>query len=176
MKQPINSEAFIFGADVDSNVIAFKIHKQLDVSFLPRNIAKKFPNLEKVNVTYSGLTIVRDFYFKDLKKVRSVTLSYNNIEIIEAGAFDDLISVTELLLKRNKLKTLDDRLFGTMVNLEYLYLTRNKLKFLSPTVFQITGGKLKLVDLTSNDCINRFFHVNQLVNLEGQLMRSCSSR
>lgn len=148
----------------------------MDVSFLPRNIAKKFPNLEQVNVTYSNLTVVRDFYFKDLKKVRSVTLSYNNIAIIEAGAFDDLISVTELLLKRNKLKTLDDRLFASMVNLEYLYLTRNKLKYLGSTVFMITGGKLKLVDLTSNDCINRLFHVNQLAQLEGQLIRSCSSR
>lgn len=174
MKQAIDSEVFVLKTEVDTNILNFKIYKQMDVGFLPRNIGKKFPNLEQINVTYSNLTIVRDFYFKDLKKVQSVTLSYNNIAIIEAGAFNDLISVTELLLKRNKLKTLDDRLFTTMVSLEYLYLTRNKIKFLSPTVFKINGGKLKMVDLTFNDCINRLFHVNQLVLLEGQLVRGCN--
>lgn len=103
-------------------------------------------------------------------------LSGNNIATVETGAFKDLVNVEWLELDRNRITTLDKHIFTTMVNLEKLYLFRNKIKTLSPTTFEISGGKLKVVALKLNVCVNDNFGLNDLYRLKPYLEKHCAQK
>lgn len=173
VNQSIDNETSI-GSDFDSEVQSFSIHDNHNFEFLPRHIGKKFPNLKIFVTSDCELTILRNFYFKGMQQVQWMDLSGNKIATIEAGAFNDLISVEWLELDRNRITTLDGRIFAKMLNLEKLYLFNNKIKALSPATFEIPGGKLKVVGLKSNVCINDNFGLNDLERLKPFLETHCA--
>lgn len=175
VNQSIDNETSI-GSDFDSEVQSFSIHDNRNVEFIPRHIGKKFPNLKVFVTSDCELTILRKFYFIGMEQVRWMDLSGNKIANIEAGAFNDLISVEWLELDRNRITTLDESIFDAMVNLEKLYLFSNEIKTLSPSTFKIPGGRLKVVGLKSNVCINDNFGLNDLERLKPFLETHCTHK
>lgn len=145
----------------------------MDVKFLPRNIGEKFPNLKIFVTESSALTIVRNFYLKNMQNLEFLNLDNNKITKIESEAFSDLVKVHQLWLHDNLIETLDENIFATMVNLKNIDLHNNKINFLSPTTFRIPGGKFDYLDLSSNVCINRFYGSGSS-NLEHELRIKCS--
>lgn len=179
IEHDIDHEGYVLGSPLNSTVQRFKISDNEEVKFLPAQIGQKFPNLTDFWTEKCGLTIVRDFYFKNMGNLRLLGLNNNKILSVEPEAFRDLVNVEDLQLFGNKIVTLDEKLFVTMVELDYVTLTHNQIKFLSSTTFRIPGGKLKTVNLEENVCIdslysfNGWFMNNTLEKLESDILSDC---
>lgn len=174
MKKVIDTEFHIMGSDIDTTVQGFYLHDELETKYLPKYIGQKLPELQEVAVHGTGLTIVRDYYFKNLKKLRFLTLYANNIAVVEPEAFTDLANVEELRLQHNRIGSLDEKIFSTMIKLKKIYLNNNSLKILMPTTFVIPDGSLNTVNLDSNGCIDKYYNVNNIYRLEADLGVKCA--
>lgn len=165
INQTIDSEDFFLSSPRNPSIEMFQPIERTQLKFLPSDIGEKFPNLVKFRVVSSGLTIVRDFYFKDMEKLIKLDLSKNQIKTIEPEAFDDLVNLHELSLWDNKIETLDKNLFVNLVNLSTISLGKNKIKLLHPSTFIIPGnGKLWSVDLRNNVCISEEYGGSMFVS------------
>lgn len=172
IKSAIDREDSVLVSPVNTTVDEFSIKHNKQVKFLPQFIGEIFPNLKNVEVWGCGLTIIRNFYFKNMLRVTKLRLRQNKIATIESEAFRDLVSVESLDLDLNLIETLDGNLFVTMLKLDTISLVDNKIKFLSPTIFRIPDGVLKTVNLQYNECIHGYyFNLNQL---EYDLRANCS--
>lgn len=172
--QAVDSEETVLGSEVDPDILSFDFQNNQRLQFLPRNIGQKMPNLMDFRGSNASLTVLRNFYFKNMEtRVIYMDLSSNKIRTIEAGAFDDLIKTEVLWLQHNRIETLDEKLFVTMVNLRELHLNDNKLKALSPKTFQIAGGQLELIDLSSNVCIDKTYNASTFDRIESDLLSKC---
>lgn len=178
INQTIDSEECELATDLDTAVKSFSVLFEMKVAFLPKHIGEKFPNLEEFYLYNSDLTKVRDFHFKNMRKVRVVMLSGNKIVTIEAGAFNDLVSVEEIFLSYNQIRTLDERLFLAMLNLKKIYLNNNKIRHLSPTTFQhlIYRDHFEKINLEGNVCIDKSYLPYSFNYLQSDLRSTCSSR
>lgn len=176
VNQAIDSDAYDLGSEVNATVEQFYISNNRDVGDLPRQIGRRFPNLIGFRVKGCGLTIVRDFYFTDMKNLRVLCVMSNKIATIASGAFKDLISLERLFMSRNMIEAIHENIFASMVNLRELYLDSNKIKFLSSTAFKIPSGMLGYVDLRSNFCIDERYGANStktLGNLDTDIKSNC---
>lgn len=174
--QAIDNEDFALRSPEFSDSIRYfdtSFNKQ--VKFLPRNIGKKLPNLKAFWGQSCGLTIVRDFYFKNMRELDSLHLGGNQIKKIEPTAFDDLVSLTGLFLWHNQIEALDENIFIKLKKLEDISLSNNKIKFLSPSTFIIPGnGKLRAIDLQYNICItSQYLGVGSFIQLEADIKANC---
>lgn len=176
MVEKIDIEFHILGSEIDTNVQGFHLHDALETKYLPKYIGEKLPELQEVAVYGTGLTIVRNYYLKNLKTVRFLTLYGNNIAIVEPKAFTDLVSVEELRLQHNRIGTLDEKVFTTMAKLKKVYLNNNNLKSLMPATFVIPDANLSTVNLDSNDCIDKYYNVNNIYRLEADLGTVCMNQ
>lgn len=175
LNETIESEDYVLGSEFDTTVKQFSIIGNRDVKFLPKQIVERFPSLQELEVERCGITIVRNHYFKNWRKLQTLSLTNNKIRSIENDSFKDLVSVGKLWLLGNIIETLDEKLFVTMVSLRELSLSYNKIKFLSPKVFEIPGGKLELVRLWSNVCIKGNYDSNKLQLLEAEIKAKCTT-
>lgn len=170
----IDSEKYILDLPVNSTVDRFDVSDNKEVKYLPRHIGRTFMQLKTFRAVNCGLTIVRNFYFENMSKVQTLLLNDNQIKIIEANAFKNLVAVVEMWLQRNMIETLDSKLFVSLVNLRRIDLQSNKIKFLKPTTFEISGGKLGMVSLWSNVCIDGWYDSINLDRLEPDLKANCT--
>lgn len=170
----VDREGYMLGLELNTSVEAFEIKDNKEVKFLPRFIGEKFPKLKVLLVKSCGLTVLRNHVFKDMDNLQRLSLYDNKITTIESNAFKDLINVDWLNLYKNKIESLDEKLFATMVNLQTIYLNTNKIKFLSPTTFKIPGGRLVLVELESNVCINGYYYRDNFGQLEANIRAKCA--
>lgn len=173
LSQTVDSEDFVLGMPLNTSVRYCGTINDKQMKYIPRKIGEKFPNLVVFEFISCGLTVVRDFYLKNMRNVRHLYLNKNEIKTIESGAFDDLISVEFLLLHENMIETLDKNLFSKMINLHWVLLKQNKIKSLRPTTFRIPGGKLQTVALWSNVCIDKWYGPNSW-DIEPRNMRTFS--
>lgn len=170
----IDNEDYVMGVPINNTIGIFYLADNKETKYLPRLIAKTFPNLTTVYNTYLGLTVVRDYFFKGMGNLLLLDMRYNEIALIEEGAFKDLVSLNSLMLDHNMIETLDGQLFNTMVNLKTLTLDSNKIKFLNPTTFQIPGANLTFANLGSNVCINESYSSDKLGQLELDIKANCT--
>lgn len=171
----IEDENYALESHVRPALLGFRVYDNKNLNFLPRFIGEKFPNLETFTILNCSLQIVRNFYFKDLRKVRFMNLFSNNIASIENGSFDDLVKVRSLHLQYNRIRTVDVELFATMVNLKNLDLGNNQIQFLTPTTFKIPNGKLEKINLYLNVCISKSYLPNDISQLDADLQSKCGS-
>lgn len=155
------------------SVEGFEIKNNSEVKFLPKQIGEKISNLKELVVVNCGLTVIRDFHFKHMKKLKMLRLNDNKITLIELEAFNDLGNVEELDLQKNMIETLHKSLFGSMNKLEKLYLNHNKIKFLHPKTFNIPSGKLSYLNLESNVCINEDYFAENWHLRENDIRTAC---
>lgn len=173
--EAIDSEDYVLGSKRNTSIELFNVTDNRLLQFLPRHIGKKLPNLKDFLAWNCRLTVVRDFYFKNVGSLEFLSLADNQIATIEANAFDDLVSLRLLRLQNNLIETLDEKLFEKLVNMREISLLGNKIKFLSATTFQLLGGKLYLVDLRWNVCIDQGYKMIQNLNqIESDLRANCT--
>lgn len=169
----IQDENYALESDFGTKLLGFRIYDNKDLKYLPRLIGEKFPNLETFTVWNCSLQIVRDFYFKDLRKVVFLSLYSNQIETIDTGSFDDLIKVKSMNLQYNRIRTLDVKLFATMENLRILDLSNNQIQVLKPSTFKIPNGQLNHVNLYLNVCISKNYLPSDVNRLDTDLEKNC---
>lgn len=173
--QSIESEEYVLVSPNYTTVELLNMENKREVKYLPKRIGERFPNLKEIWAFDCELTVVRDHYFEDLKKLRFLHMYGNKISVIEPSAFKDLTSVEKVDLRGNMIKTLDNKLFITMVNLKEIHLNNNKIDFLKTTTFKIPNGKLFHVDLRENVCIENVYKSN-MRELEFDLRHKCNKR
>lgn len=174
VNENIDSENYILGSEFNNTVEQFYMSYNSRVKSVPRQIGAKFPNLKEFRFYKCGLTIVRNYYFKDMRNLQRISLGGKQITTFESDAFKDLIKLEGLFLHENMIETLDDNLFATMVNLKEIYLHHNKIKFLSPKTFKISSNlKLVEIDLRWNKCIDGRYLSEHLNQLERDLRANC---
>lgn len=149
LNETIDSEYYVLVSELDNDVERFKIEGNTNAEYLPAYIGTKFPNLKDVSVTRCGLTVVRDFFFENMRRLQNLLLVENKISIIEPRAFTDLVKVKSLDMKGNLIETLDGRLFNRMIKLESLDLVENKIAIITPLAFSGLV-KLKSLDMQGN--------------------------
>lgn len=165
----IYSDNYTIESGTDDTVGAFQINANKEQKYLPNNIGEKFPNLKEFRANSCGFTIVRNHYFKRLAQLRFLNLYRNEISSIESGSFDDLVGLEVLGLSYNEISFLDRMLFAALTKLEKIYLSKNKIQTLSPTTFDILGGQLRILDLSENVCVDKYYNANNFFQVEQDL-------
>lgn len=177
MNQTIAIEEHVLASHFNKTIEEFDISDNKYVKYLPKYIGEKFPNLKEFFAISCGLTLIRDFYFKDMKNLQFLTMTFNKISLIESKAFRDLISLERLWINDNLIETFHNKLFVKMVKLQELSVDNNNIKVLGATTFQIPGGTLELINLESNDCIDGYYgpHGPKTVgDLENDIWANCT--
>lgn len=162
INQTIDNDQYNFGSYLDPTIESIHFRNNKATKSMPRKIGEKSPSLRRIEGNGCGLTIIRDFYFKNLQNLESLILNNNQIKTIEPSAFVDLIKLGELHLHFNQIETLDQKLFLATPRLGLLYLANNNIKFLSPSTLNIPA--LEIVHLGSNVCIDAMYFGSDDVN------------
>lgn len=175
VQEAINEEDTVIGSKHDAFVLAYTSKNNPLIKFIPKQISEKLPSLKLFSVISCGLTIVRDYHFKDMGQLTVLELPNNRIETVEAGSFNDLTELVKLDLKSNQIETLDNKLFATMARLQAIDLSFNKIKVLKPRTFSIPYGQLYSVLLAENVCIDKNYSYRHsgFRNLETHLEIQC---
>lgn len=176
VNQSIDSKDYFLRSPENTSIEKFNASDNRQVKFLPRHIGKKLPNLIEFSTEKCGLTVVHNFYFKDMERLNYLNLFHNQITLIESSAFRDLVNVERLILNYNLIQALDEKLFDSLVNLENIYLQANRIKYLSPTTFKIPRNeKLGWVDLHENFCVDEIYSLELNLNqLEVDIRANCT--
>lgn len=175
IKQAIDSEDYILASPLNITIEEFNIDDNSKIKYLPRGIGIKLPNLKEFWAENCNLSVVRHYYFQNMRKLQNLNMYGNKIVLIESSAFKDLVSVETLNLAFNMIETFDEKLLTSLVNLQKIYLYNNKIKFLSPVAFKIPkNGKLQYVNLEENTCINSPYDLVDLGLLETDIRANCS--
>ena len=154
---------------------------------IPSNLIQTLSNLEKFDMSHTGLKILTpDFFSKSSKLKRihlqhnsiaeisdgvfanmlnltAIDLSFNNINNIKQGAFVNVMNIKELYLKGNQLSSFKGEFFNTGTSLEILDISDNQLSYLFPSSFRI-HPRLKKV-LAANNKFN-FFPAELIATLQ----------
>lgn len=176
INQTIDTEDFVIKSLKNPSIDKFDARNNKKIRYLPRNIGVKFPNLRVFWASDCELTIVRDFYFKNMGKLELFDLRRNQIKKIEPKAFDDLVRLRMFYLTNNLIETLDENLFVNMEYLQMFSLKNNKIKFLSPIMIRHIGNLApEVADFSLNVCIDQVYskHRKNLDQLESDLRTHC---
>jgi Leucine-rich repeat (LRR) protein len=126
-----------------------------DVDFVPTQIFKEFPSIDRLGLKYSFLPILRNIVFtSEFDKIKYLLLSYNQIKTIESEAFEHLTKLKFIDLSFNKIEALKSNIFKKNRRLESVYLNNNQIKMLNTNLFH---NLVKLVNLNfgGNDCADK---------------------
>ena len=128
--QKVDSEGFFIAGDPNQSVEAFIIQHNIEVKFLPENIAKSFPELLIYKVHECSIRTVKGIHFKGLHKLEILNLDRNYIKSIEGDPFKDLKKLNILSLNFNRIETIDPNFFQSLDNLWTFGITLNQIEFL----------------------------------------------
>lgn len=154
-----------------NDVTAFVAINQ-KIIFMPINIGKLLPKIEKIVIESSGLTLIGKEDFKSFSDLNSISLRKNNLSSIEGGVFDELIHVEYLNLAYNQIISLPLRIFANLVELKTLNLSHNKLLSLFGNilpknnviaVFSVEHNRLRFVDSNVMEALRNA----ELINFNG---------
>ncbi|XP_019729896.1 immunoglobulin superfamily member 10 [Hippocampus comes] len=107
------------------------------------------PAVERINLGYNSITILRENALSGLKKLEILMLHSNLIHSIEDRAFQDLRSLQVLKMSYNKVKELNKQTFKGMESLQRLHMDHNYIDFINPEAFYGLTN-LQLVHLEGN--------------------------
>lgn len=174
-----SNDAFV--NDTPSNtVLGFKIFALEYITRLPENVVNIFPKITDYEAILTKITKVERKHFQGLTELVFVNLMENQIETVTADAFADCKKLEFLYLNSNEIKSLTPNHFQAQPNLRYLSLEDNEIEVFPKDLFtentkleqiEVGNNRLrvidadifdhlfawKLIDLTSNYCIDRSF-------------------
>ncbi|XP_054650667.1 immunoglobulin superfamily member 10 isoform X2 [Dunckerocampus dactyliophorus] len=107
------------------------------------------PAVERINLGYNSITVLRKNALSGLEKLELLMLHSNLIHSIEDRTFQDLRSLQVLKMSYNKVKELNKQTFKGLESLQRLYMDHNHIEFISPEAFYGLTS-LQLVHLEGN--------------------------
>lgn len=147
--QRIDSQGFTITSTTNLTVDVLNIQNPLLVTFMPENIAGKFPQLIVLQVINCTIESINDRSFVNLKKLKYLHLPMNEIEVIDRNAFKDLVKLEWLSLFHNNIEYLSVRTFASLENLKFLHLGENRIDVLHSGTFTALK-KLEVLNLKNN--------------------------
>lgn len=153
----IDSSEFTIGSAKDETVEEIYFDHNPNLSFLPKAIGEKFPNLLSLSAWDCSLIIVSKDNFINLSSVRRMALNENQITTISAETFKDLQSLEWLFLDHNRIKSLNAEVFESLPRLKLLSLVSNKC------VDKDFSGELEMAEMPqvlTEKCKNENDNVN----------------
>jgi len=175
------------GMKLEANVIKEVSIDNQEAFFLPINLIKVFPQIEKLSIINSRLTaidnvklggfetlkflILRDNElssiaasdFEGLNELTELDLSFNRIADIEKESFDEIPKLAKINLQGNAMKEFSFELLAKSQNLEEIDLSANELKIIKAISIE-TLKQLTSIDLSANKCINLQFPEDKTLN------------
>ncbi|XP_061575460.1 immunoglobulin superfamily member 10 [Cololabis saira] len=107
------------------------------------------PAVERINLGYNSLTVLRENDLLGLKSLELLLLHSNTIHNIEDGAFQDLSALQVLKMSHNKVKEINKRTFKGLDRMQRLFIDHNHIEFINPEAFYGLTD-LQLVHLEGN--------------------------
>lgn len=168
------------------------------ILFLPLNLAKFFPRIDSLSFIKSELITINDEAFESLNeiteinfahnklseimarnfaclvKLQKLNLSNNKIAVIEPLAFHNLVNIREIHLNHNLLTRIDSQVFLHNKNLQTLMLQNNMIAQVAANFFEVCCESLKILDLTSNQCVDAKFPEISLSDINEHLILNCT--
>lgn len=135
-----------------------------NLTFIPEQVFKKFPNLEYLNVNNVGLKSFRPI--TNARDLKVVLANDNQLTKLNANVFAVTTNLEKLSFRKNKIQEVDVNTFYNLGNLRELYLSDNQLRSLHMNTFaplisleilSLSGNQLQSVDL-------ELFHANVQLN------------
>lgn len=140
-------------ADIENIVgISFCGH---NITKIPFNLAKKFPNIKELHLGNSVcLTKIDSKGLRTLPGLSDILIKDANIETIESAAFEGLSNLKELWITDNRTKlTICSNSFTRLPNLKKLYLPNNKIETIGANTFEGLSS-LAVLSLSQNKIKN----------------------
>lgn len=143
------------GTQNADNITELSVNKQI-LKFLPRNLVKTFPKLQRILVLSSRLTTLGRTDFDGLSRLRFIEIINNELKSIDAKTFYAVPQLEYLDLSSNRIRSLPAGLCTPLSMLVELRLTHNNIKVLEANVlpaksnlrvFRIDLNQLERVDL-----------------------------
>lgn len=188
---------------IDNDNVTSLIITDASAKFLPYQLAKVFPKLEKIIVENSSLTSLHKHDFKGFTQLKRIEIRRNNLSEIEDETFDDIRQIEFLDLSHNNIKNLPSKIFLSLVHLKTLILSFNQIEKFTADLLPRKNAieevrvdnnelelietkilrylrKAKTIDLTANVCIDLKFDKSDensktLVELSGEIDLNCSA-
>ncbi|XP_037044475.1 protein slit-like [Bradysia coprophila] len=96
-----------------------------NVKFMPTNIAKFFPKLEKLEISNSSLEWIEQANIKELTSLRTLNLNNNNLRLFEEGLFDFNTKLEIISVRENNLNFVHQEIFYKLSKLQSIDLEQN---------------------------------------------------
>lgn len=131
-----------------------------NVSHIPEQLFRKFPNLEYLSVNGVGLKYIKPL--ANASDLKVILANDNQLTKLEANVFSVSSDMETLSFRKNLIEELDMNAFHNLGNLRELYLSDNKLSsvhmntftpLISLEILSLSGNQLQSIDL-------ELFHTN----------------
>lgn len=159
---------------ITSNVQAIEIPDNIQLieltlsgNNISRIVNETFINqtrLQFFTAVNSGIREIEENAFVGLSSLRGLVLINNNITELAPRTLTPLISAVRIDFERNELTRVED-VFSSCTNLTYLYLEYNQINEISPFFASVTQDSLYSVNLSGNQCVDRFFFFEDEIEL-----------
>lgn len=108
-----------------ANITSFEIESSPALEFLPRDIQKFFPNLEKIIIFETGLKSITSDNLRNFTKLKSLVLRNNKLSEIDSEIFKFNRKIEEIDLSGNELKHLGQNFLKPLESLKKFDISNN---------------------------------------------------
>lgn len=127
------------------------------IDFIPKEAVRDFPNLNGLAFAeYNSPKLKNNVFTENFKKIEYLHLLENQIKTIESDAFEHLPKLKWINLAENLIKSLPFQIFRHNPEMVYINFSNNQIVKIHHNFFSGLN-KLKLVDVTDNDCVDEEF-------------------
>ena len=125
-----------------------------NISHIPNQVFRKFPNLEFLSVNGVGLRTFPEL--PHAMELKTILANNNQISKFDANTFEYAKNLMILSFRKNQISTIDAKTFINLSHLEDLYLSDNKIAALHMNTFSplislqilsLSGNQLQSIDL-----------------------------
>lgn len=125
-----------------------------NISYVPEQLFRKFPNLLYLNVNSSGLKKIQPI--SNASNLKVILANNNQITSLVANAFGAMKELETLSFRNNRIAEIDLNAFKNLENLRELYLADNKISMLHMNTFNplinleiisLSGNQIQSIDL-----------------------------
>lgn len=95
------------------------------VNFVPRNIARFFPQLSELEISNSSLEWIEQANIRDLPNLMKINLQKNRLEILEKSLFDFNTKLHTINIRENEIKFVHMNIFDKLSSLQSVDLEHN---------------------------------------------------
>lgn len=109
----------------NTDVRGFSISERMSVKFIPKGLAKFFPNIEALEVDHSDLEFLTEDDFEGLSSLTLLNMGYNKVTTIPSNFFAHTPKVRFISFSQNPLTTIAPKVFEPLHNLLSLSLDQS---------------------------------------------------